>query len=272
MRTKKMITREQIYHIKKKFRNRLTMGRFRIREDGLVDVFGNFYLSNTHLKKLPFAFGYVSGNFHCSSNKLISLKGCPSNIGGNFNCYGNNLKSLEGGPHEIGGSYSCHENHLTSLKGSPEIINGNFACFINKLKSLSGGPDKVNGGYYAYLNKLTTLDGSPDYVGGSFNVEANEIPNLVGSPKIIVDTFSFDDTVTSLFMGTRNCEVKKVVIQKNERLSRSEKTLPQIVMDNQQYLNVVMRYSSTLMIWDENGNFNDLDFDDIVYDIKGGLR
>jgi hypothetical protein len=269
MRTNKIITREQIYHIKKKFRNRLTMGRYRIREDGLVDVYGDFYISNTQLKKLPFAFGSVSGNFHCSSNKLTSLKGSPSYVGGNFNCYGNNLKSLEGGPQEIGGSYSCHENQLTSLKGSPILINGTFACFLNRLKSLSGGPVKVNGGYYGYYNKLTTLEGSPTYVGGSFNVEANEFTNLIGLPQVIIDFLSFDDTVTSLFTGNMNCEVKRVVIQKNERSLRTLNIIPQIVFDNQKYLHIVLRYSSTLNLWDRN--FNESDFDDIIYDIKDGL-
>lgn len=42
MRNKKIITREQVYHIKKKFRNRLTIDRYRIREDGLVNVYGIF--------------------------------------------------------------------------------------------------------------------------------------------------------------------------------------------------------------------------------------
>jgi hypothetical protein len=273
MRTNKIITREQIYHIKKKFRNRLTMGRYRIREDGLVDVYGDFYMSNTQLKKLPFAFGSVSGNFHCSSNKLTSLKGSPSYIGGNFNCYGNNLKSLEGGPQEIGGSYSCHENHLKSLKGSPEIINGNFACFLNQLKSLMFGPINVNGSYYAYHNELITLEGSPDYVGGLFHVGVNEFPNLLGCPKVILDTLSFSDNVTSLFTGKRNCEVKRIEIQKYEGTSRIAAKLPQIIMDNQKYLRIVLKYQTTLSIWDGNinGNFSESDFDDIIYDIKDGL-
>jgi hypothetical protein len=269
MKTKKIITREQVYHLKRQFR--IKMARYVIREDGLIDVYGNFHMSNTQLKKLPLSFGNVSGNFYCSSNKLNTLKGSPSFVGGSFNCYGNNLNSLEGGPKEVAGNYSCHENSLITLKGSPTIINGNFACFLNKIKSLSGGPVKVNGGYYAYLNKLTTLEGSPDYVGGSFNVEAGEFLNLIGCPKVIIDFFSFDDTVTSLFMGNRGCEVRKVVIQKNERLSRAEKILPQIIFDNQKYLSIVLKYSKTLAIWDVNGNFNDSDFDDIIYDIKDGL-
>jgi hypothetical protein len=271
MKKKKLITRQEVYHIKKKYRMR--MGRYHIREDGLVDVFGNFYLSNTQLKKLPFAFGNVSGNFHCSSNKLTSLQGCPSNVGGSFNCYGNSLKSLEGGPKEVGGNYSCHENSLITLKGCPTTINGNFVCFLNQLKSLEAGPVKVNGNYYAYYNELITLQGSADFVGGSFHVGGvNELTNLVGCPKVITDTFSFSDNVTSLFTGDRNCEVKRIEIQKHEGLYRVDKILAQIVIDNKFFLPTVLKYNSTLAIWDACGNFNEGDFHDIIYDIKGGLR
>jgi hypothetical protein len=270
MRQKRIITRKEIYHIKRQFR--IKMGRYVIREDGLIDVYGNFHMLNTQLKKLPLTFGNVSGNFYCSSNKLITLKGCPSYVGGSFNCYGNNLESLEGGPKEVAGNYSCHENVLTSLKGVPQIINGNFACFLNKLVSLKEGPIKVNGSYLADCNELITLEGSPDFVGGSFHVGMNEFLSLVGCPKVIVESFSFDNTVTSLFMGNRGCEVKKVVIQKNERLSTVKTILNQIVFANQQYLHVVMRYSSTLRLFDERGNFNESDFDDIIFDIKDGLR
>jgi hypothetical protein len=269
MKTKKIITKEQVYHIKMQFR--IKMGRYVIREDGLIDVYGNFHMSNTQLKKLPLSFGKVSGDFCCSSNKLTSLKGCPSFVGGSFNCYGNSLKSLEGGPKEVGRSYSCHENLLISLKGSPQIINGNFACFLNQLKSLEAGPVKVNGNYYAYNNELVTLEGSPDYVG-SFHVGANKLRNLVGIPKVIIDTFSFSDNVTSLFTGDRNCEVKRVVIDKYEGLPKVVKILNQSVIDNQQYLHVVMRYSATLRLWHVNENFNESDFEDIIFDIKNGLR
>jgi hypothetical protein len=271
MKTKKIISRQEIYHIKKQFRIR--MGRYRIREDGLINVNGDVNISFTHLKKLPFFFGVVTGDFHCSSNKLTSLKGSPSYVGGSFNCCGNNLNSLEGGPKEVVGNYSCHENSLITLKGCPTTINGNFVCFLNQLKSLEAGPVKVNGNYYAYYNELITLQGSADFVGGSFHVGGvNELTNLVGCPKVIIDTFSFSDNVTSLFTGDRNCEVKRIEIQKHEGLYRVDKILAQIVIDNKFFLPTVLKYNRTLAIWDASGNFNEGDFDDIICDIKGGLR
>jgi hypothetical protein len=270
MRQKRIITRKEIYHIKRQFR--IKMGRYNIREDGLIDVYGNFHMSNTQLKKLPLTFGNVSGNFYCSSNKLITLKGCPYYVGGSFNCYGNNLESLEGGPKEVAGNYSCHENILRSLKGAPTIINGNFACFLNKLVSLKDGPIKVNASYLADCNELITLEGAADFVGCSFHVGMNEFTSLVGCPKVIVDSFSFSDNVTSLYTGDRNCEVKRIEIQSYEGLPRIADKLSQIIIDNQKSLPIVLKYNRTLAIWDANGNFNASDFEDIIYEIKDGMR
>lgn len=269
MKKNKIITRQEVYHIKKKYRIRT--GRYVIREDGLIDVNGDVNISFTDLKKLPLTFGVVTGDFNCSSNKLITLKGCPSIVGGSFNCYGNSLKSLEGGPKEVFVGYFCHENALTSLKGAPRIINGNFACFLNQLTSLLGGPVSVGGNYDAYFNSLITLEGAADKVG-SFFVAQNNFTNLIGLPQVISDTLSFGDNVTSLFMGDKNCNVKKVIIFKHKQLPRTYDTLNQVVLDNEIYLPVIFKYQSTLAIWDAFGNFKASDFDDIIFDVKDGLR
>jgi hypothetical protein len=269
MKKTNIITRQEVYHIKKKYR--LRMGRYVITEDNLIDVNGDVHISCTQLKKLPLSFGKVSGDFCCSSNKLTSLKGSPSFVGGSFNCYGNSLKSLEGGPKEVGGSYFCHENVLTSLKGSPQIINGNFACFLNQLTSLLGGPVNVGGNYDAYFNSLITLEGAPVTVG-SFFVAQNKFTNLIGLSQVINDTLSFGDNVTSLYMGDRNCNVNKVIIFKNQQVSQIYDTLSQIVIDHEIFLPTVLKYNRTLAIWDVNGNFNESDFGDIIFDIKDGLR
>jgi hypothetical protein len=269
MKKTNIITRQEVYHIKKKYRIRT--GRFVIREDGLIDVNGDVNITFTELKKLPFAFGIVTGDFNCSCIKLMTLRGCPTIVGGSFNCYGNNLESLDGGPKEVGVNYFCHENTLTSLRGAPQIVNGNFACFLNQLTSLKGGPVKVEGNYDAYFNKLITLDGSP-WTVGSFFVSQNEFTNLIGIPRVIYDTLSFGDNVTSLYMGDRNCEVNKVIIFEYQQVPRIKDTLVQTVIDNQCCLPIIFKYQSTLAIWDSNGNFKKSDFDDIIYDIKDGLR
>lgn len=271
MKTKRVITKHQVKCIIEKYRIKLDTKNIIITKQGLIDVDDDVSITNSRLKRLPLSFGKVTGNFHCSSNRLISLKGCPVWVGGSFNCYGNQLTSLKYGPIEVGGDYSCHENGLTSLMGSAKIINGNFNCFLNQLKSLSHGPIKVNGSYYAYHNELTTLEGSPDFVGGSFHVGANEFSNLVGCPNVIGDIFSFDNTVTSLYMG-KNCIVNRVEIQKQEGFFSVHKIIPQVVLDYKRQLPILFKYARTLSIWDANGNFNNSEFDDMIYDIKTGLR
>jgi hypothetical protein len=269
MKTKRIITRQEVNCIIKKYR--INIGTYTIREnDDLIDVNGDVKICNKELTRLPLKFGNVYGDFLCHS-KLTSLRGSPTYVAGDFNCYGNQLTSLKHGPAQVGGDYTCPENVLTSLKGSPTIINGNFNCFLNQLKSLSHGPIKVNGSYYAYHNELVTLEGSPDFVGGSFNVGSNEFSNLVGCPKVIGGIFSFDETVTSLYMG-KNCIVHRVEIQKQEGLSKVYNTIPQVVIGYKKLLPILFKYAGTLSIWDANGNFCELDFNDIIMDIKEGLR
>lgn len=269
MKKKKIITKQQVNCIVKKYKIRIDP--FSIRDDGFIDVNGNVKICYTNLQKLPLKFRNVYGDFFCHSNKLTSLKGSPVFVAGDFNCYGNCLDSLKYAPKEVGGDFSCHENSLTSLKGSPKIINGNFNCFLNQITTLKNGPIKVNGSYYAYHNELISLEGASDFVGGSFHVGANEFSNLVGCPKVIVDTFSFDNTVTSLFMGNRNCEVNRVEIQNQEGLLRNN-IIQEVVTNNQRHLPIVFKYNRLLEVWDGSGNFNESEFNDIISDIKEGLR
>ncbi|TDE45875.1 hypothetical protein E0I26_04085 [Flavobacterium rhamnosiphilum] len=267
MKKKKSITRKQIEFIIKRYR--LRIGPWTL-TDGLLSVNGNVKICHIDIKQVPLRFKYVYGDFIISSNKLTSLVGCPQYVAGDFNCYGNNLTSLRYCPAEIGGSFLAHENRLTSLKGTPKIINGNFSCSCNDLTSLADGPIKVNGFFYGFKNKLNTLEGSPEYVGGSFRVEANEITNLVGVPKVIGGIFGFDSS-TSLYMGNQDCKVKRIEIQSQERVSKSEKVLPQIIIDNKKNLPIVFKYMHFLDLFTPQGTFNKSNFDDIIMDIKEGL-
>lgn len=261
---------KQLSHIVKKFNIRL--GPMSINDD-TIDVYGNVKICHTNLRKIPLRFRNVYGDFICSSNQLTTLKNCPQYVAGDFNCYGNKLTNLKYCPEEVDGNFSCHQNLIISLKGSPKIINGNFSCFLNNLTTLIGGPISVNGNYFAFQNNLTSLKGSPDFVYGIYNVAKNKmISNLIGCPKII-GTFLFDDTVSSLYMGDKSCEVERVEIKKKKNtLYSGEKTIEQVVITHQKYLKTVFKYIRLLDIWDKKGNFDESNFIDVILDIEEGLR
>lgn len=270
MEEQNIITKEEIYHIERKYHIR--MGAFFIRKDGLVDINGDVNISNTKLQQLPLKFGKIYGDFYCHSNKLTTLENAPYYVGGNFCCHSNKLTSLEFGPKEVEGFYACHLNNLKSLTGAPKNINGSFNCFSNKLTSLINGPSKVGGNYYTFNNELISLEGSPDYIGGSFIVNANRLTNLVGCPKEIGNIFSFDNTVTSLYMGNQNCKVNRIEIQSPKRIPESKNVLPLIVFAKQSHLPLVFKYLSYLNIFTPQGIFNESNFNDIISDIEEGLH
>lgn len=269
MKKGKIIDSQQLSHIVKKFNIRL--GPFSINTDGTIDVYGNVKICHTNLHKLPLKFGKVHGDFICSTNQLTTLKGTPKIINGNFNCYGNKLSNLKYCPVEVGGHFFAHQNNLISLEGSPKIINGNFTCFLNNLTSLLGGPMKVTGDYFAYQNNLTSLEGSPDVVGGEFNCCGNKLVNLKDCPKSI-GTFLFDESVTSLYTGNVNCDFKRVQIKKNKKTLSRDKIMEQVIFTHQKKLQIVLKYNRLLDIWDDKGNFNESNFNDIILDIEEGLR
>lgn len=266
-----MLTKNQIKHIIRRYG--IQLGQYTLKED-VINVHGDVMITNTSLRKLPVKFGKVSGNFICSSNRLETLKGSPSFVGGNFNCYGNTLKSLQYAPAEVGGDFSCHDNLLTSLKGAPRFIKGNFNAFLNQLHNLKDGPESVEKSCYLFKNKLSTLVGSPSYVGGSFHVSANNLGNLIGCPKFIGDVFSFDSGIGSLFMGNQSCEVKKIVIEKQEKKCKTGSSIHLVPFANQKYLPVLFKYMSYFFsdIFLPDGSFNLLYFDDLISDIESGLR
>lgn len=265
----KIITKEEVLAIKEQYKIRIS--HFAInKEDGSLDVNGDVQITDTNLQKIPLKFGKIYGAFYCHNNELTTLENAPYFVGGDFNCYGNNLTSLELGPTDVGGFYSCHENKLKKLTGSPRIINGNFNCFLNKLTSLEDGPLKVIGSYYANNNELISLEGSPYSVTENFYVSANPVLNLVGCPKEIGNIFSFDNTV-ELHMGNQNCNVKEVIIQLQEKLPKIEKTLPQIIIDNQRHLPILFRHMRILDMFPLNGGFDENYFNKLLLDIEEGF-
>lgn len=270
MKTKKVITKQQINCIIEKYRIKLDTKNITITEQGLIDIAGDVSITNSKLKKLPLSFGRVTGNFHCSSNQLISLKGCPVFVGGSFNCFGNQLNSLKYSPKEVGGDFSCHQNLLTSLKGSPKHILGNFNAFLNQLTSLEGSAERIEGNFYIHQNELKSLKFAPVHIGKSFYVTGNLLDDLVGCPEYIGDTLTFDNDV-KLYLGNRNCIVKKVIIQEQEAIPASVKTISPVVVSNQRFLPIVFKYIRYLDFY-EDGSFNENYFNEVILDIKEGLR
>jgi hypothetical protein len=268
MKIKRILSKKEVCQIKQRYKIRI--GHFVINKKGLIDVNGDVYICNTNLQKLPLFFGKVYGDFYCSSNKLISLDGCPSYVGGSFNCHSNRLKTLKGGPKFVGKDYFCQQNELTSLKYCPSEINGNFTAFLNEITTLKDGPEKILGNFYVNNNELTTLHGPLKYVGGSLHVTANFLNNLVGCPGYIGEIFSFDDDV-KLYNGNKGCNVKKIVIQSQERTLRNKIRLLPIVTENQHLLTTLFKYFRYINLY-EHDCFNEDEFFKLILDVNEGLR
>lgn len=246
--------------------------KYRINTDGSVDVNDNVNLKGKNLTEIPLKFGWVLGGFYISDNKLTSLKGAPFRVDDDFDCSANELKSLIDGPDIVGGRYHCGNNFLTDLHGSPRKINIDFSCFINKLTTLEGGPEEVSGEFFAYVNELTSLKGSPIKVGKDFYVAGNpSLVNLIGCPEEIGGNFTFDDTLVSLFSGDIDCHIKgKVKINPQENFNKTK--LPDAVLRNEIHLKYVLLYQRFLDVWNPDLSLNQTNFQDLIEDIKDGLR
>ena len=86
------MTEQEIHDICKNYNIR----NYTINPDGSIDVYGDVFLSNKKLDKLPLKFNYVSGVFVCSNNRLTSLEGSPRKLGLKLYCSGNPLTTLNG--------------------------------------------------------------------------------------------------------------------------------------------------------------------------------
>jgi hypothetical protein len=117
----------EIFYIARKYGIR----KYKINEDGSIDVSGDVNLSYKGLSELPLKFRNITGDFYCNSNQLISLEGSPQSVGGYFYCNNNQLISLDGCPQTVGGSFFCDDNKLISLDGCPKSVGGDFYCDNN---------------------------------------------------------------------------------------------------------------------------------------------
>ena len=138
-------TDEEIHELCRKYR----IENYTINEDKSIDVYGNVFLVDENLTKLPLKFRNVSGYFNCANNNLTTLEGAPETVGGFFSCNGNKLTTLDGAPETVDSGFNCRYNNLTTLQGAPRRVSGNFICSYNKnLMSLEGISTTIHGNFY----------------------------------------------------------------------------------------------------------------------------
>ena len=94
------LTKEQIefldrvckpYHVGTGTSQRKPLQKFKITNEGKIDVKGNVEIYKLNTTEIPVKFGKVSGYFYCSYNNLTTLKNCPDSVGGGFWISNNNL-------------------------------------------------------------------------------------------------------------------------------------------------------------------------------------
>lgn len=113
-----MLTNEQITWCNKYIRN----DKWKLNENGRVDVQGNVIISNKNLSEIPVNFGYVTGDFSIYKNNLKNLRGCPVEVGGKFFCGLNPFETLEGCPKEIGGNFNAYGIPYSFIKDNIKYI------------------------------------------------------------------------------------------------------------------------------------------------------
>ena len=103
--------------------------KWKVNDEGKVDVNGNVSMDRTKWEEIPVKFGKVTGSFWCQHcYHLKSLEGAPEEVGEHFNCmYCSNLKSFEGAPKKIGGAFEARYcNNVKTLMGAPPEVGGKF--------------------------------------------------------------------------------------------------------------------------------------------------
>lgn len=268
MKIRKVLSYNELRHIVKKFR--IQIGYVKILENGQLEVKGGVKMCDTTLTRLPLSFASVTGDFVVRSNRLTTLKGCPTVVGGDFDCRNNNLRSLQHAPITVGRNLNCQENELISLRGAAENVPNTFNCAINNLLSLEHGPTTVGGDYIASHNQITSLLGLPRRVG-SLRVSANPLINLEGCPEHIGTVFSFDHTVPSLYMGSNNCIVPRVRMEKLKNFNNDiQRSIPRSILNR--HLPIIFKYNHLLEIWNaENDTINEDHLYDMLYEINDGM-
>ena len=170
----------------------------------------------------------------------------------------------------VSGYFSCMLNNLTTLDGSPNEVYGNFDCSGNSLVNLDGGPSMVDGNYDCGSNHLTTLIGAPSSVSGDFRCSSNRLTSLEGAPKFIGDDFDCMCPIHITYSG--HDDIEFIGGECSLGLGNLPRLMGEIMVNNQQYIKLILKYQRPFMIWNEDLTLNEENFNDLISEIEEGLE
>lgn len=166
--------------------HKLGIKKFKVRQDGKVDVDGDVNIYRRQLKNIPVKFGNVSGDFNCEYNLLRNLENCPDFVGGDFRCAKNQINTLEFLPKKIEGGFLCGSNDLKDIQNLKNCdIGGEIYLGSNYINSLEGAPKKVFGSFNLSWNNLEDIQNCPEFISGSLILNDNQINYLTGFPRSV---------------------------------------------------------------------------------------
>lgn len=160
--------------------------------------------------------------------------------------------------------YEINSDHMVDVSG--DVVFPQFASFLRELPLQFG---QVGGDFdISALENLTSLKGAPVRVGGVFNCSFTKITSLEYVPES-VGVLVFDNNISSLATGNRICKFDKLQLLMSN--SNTINGLPHEIINNKEYLGVIMKYQNYFEIW-KDGSFNKVGFDLLVLEIKEGLE
>src|SRR3989339_1937672 len=149
---------------------------FEFQKDGTTIVNGNLILRGKKLRQLPIGLMEVKGNFNISENSSFKLNGYPKKVGGEFECIFTDFSSLEGMPEEVGRGIFLQNNKIRSLDGLPDKVMGDLELSYNKLENLDGISKEISGNLnLTGNNQLTSLEALKGVKIGQ-NLDLQNIP------------------------------------------------------------------------------------------------
>lgn len=266
MKKSKLINQDEVQIIARK--HNINLGKFDIKDNGLIDVHGDVDIKYSSLDYIPLRFGKVNGSFNCGGLALQSLKGSPTHVRYNFNCDNNELTTLKHGPQYVGGTYDCSRNKLEDLHGCAPEIGRELICKMNRLKSLQGCPKDYFGTLNCSHNQLTDFNGAPERFKGDLHAHSNYLKNLIGF-KEFDGTISIDFTAGSINTGYFDTEKMKVEIRQQSKYGH--KFMPLQIQNNLKHLTLIIQYQRYFEIWTDDDELNLDNFQILIDEIESGL-
>nr|WP_315240215.1 hypothetical protein [uncultured Flavobacterium sp.] len=130
---------------------------------------------------------------------------------------------------------------------------------------MTGSPNTISGDFYAYHNPLKTLIGSPRELIGNFYIGGTHLINLIGYPQLIGGSFTFDGSLISTYSGDINIEVLGDVNLNSGDYNHQE--LPMTILENREYLKIILKYQNYYSIWNHDESFNEVNFKIMLEDM-----